>query len=288
MSAENSFSDLPWAETSLIRLTGSDAESFLQGQLTRSITDLSESEQRPAAWCNAQGRVLTTLGVAKFSEGYWLRLPKALCAEITKRLQMFVMRADVKVENYASEYSGYFVTANNAEKSANTNTDQATKLIWPSIHSEGVVTHFESWSKAPACGQESTLAHQRFERCQAEVFQSSAGMFVPHALELQNNHYIDFNKGCYPGQEVIAKSEHRGRVKRQLKRFKLEAIQQKEVPIPGTEVSCSNGPAAAVVEAHRWNDEILVLAVVHESSDIESLQVNSAPLIPIERSLNDV
>lgn len=276
------FSDLPWAQSSLISVVGEDAEAFLNAQVTRNVLNMSSGEKRRGAWCNAQGRVLTTLEIARFDEGFWLRLPRALCPSISKRLKMFVLRSKVELRDYSDELIGEIRGDPQPpnELAEKLTESEPTSIQWEVSTHCGVslVEYYSTANNAEESTKTNTiLAHQRFVQNNPQVFATTSGEFVPHMLGLPDQGFVDFDKGCYPGQEVVAKSQHRGRVKRSIVQLQIEDRMNLE---PGVLVECGSGPNGVVVEAHEWQGRTLIQAVLHEESDQSSLRIGDQPCRP--------
>lgn len=195
----------------LIKVTGSDAESFLHAQLSNSAKGLHKGEVRFAAWCNAKGRVWTLLHYWREGDVFFLRIPADQADASLKRLRMFILRSDVQI-NELNLAATQFMGPEAPERSRN--IDQTLHCIalpgaWP-IH--------EIWSATPYSGDitelpASLLALPRIMAGIPEVFALQREKWIPQMLNLDHLAAIDFKKGCYPGQEIVAKLHYKGGLK---------------------------------------------------------------------------
>lgn len=158
---------------SALRVTGPDALTFLQGQLTNDLDRLEAEDEILAAWCNPKGRVIWFGTVHKVDGGYALSVPAETAADLVNRLTMFRFRARVEFEIVDD---GQVV--------------DPAKLIAGGY---------------PFIGRE-----------QSE-------QFTPHMLNLDLLDAISFDKGCYTGQEVVARTHYKGATKRRTLRFECQA-----------------------------------------------------------------
>ncbi|MGB1580929.1 MAG: YgfZ/GcvT domain-containing protein, partial [Nevskiales bacterium] len=208
----------PQQQHALLRVSGSDAESFLHAQFSNSVTGLRPGEIRFAAWCNAKGRVWTLLHYWQDGGDIILRLPADQVEDTLKRLRMFVLRSDVQLEPL--DWQAVQLLGPDAEKQAEQLLEQvngqsfhvALPAAWP-LH--------EIWSPSalssdsPELPQELT-ALPRILAGIPEVFAKQREEWIPQMLNLDKLGGIDFKKGCYPGQEIVAKLHFKGGLKQRL------------------------------------------------------------------------
>ncbi len=194
----------------VLSVTGDDARDFLHAQLTNDILGLAPERAALAGWCSAQGRLLATFLVIRSPQGYLLQLARDLAPAVAKRLGMFVLRSKVKVtdESAAWVQDGIW------------NADFAQPdVAWK----DGIVTvrvgerryiQIGSNEQPNATEEDWILGEIRAGR----PFISSATQdkFVPQMVNLEKLGGVDFQKGCYPGQEIVARAQYRGAVKRRM------------------------------------------------------------------------
>ena len=162
-----------------VRIDGADAGEFLHGQFTTDVIDLIPGQTGLSAWCDAKGRVIATFILARLDDHFRLVLPDALKDSFVKRLQMYVLRADVNIvpsETHNIPPLPAFLSGMDNDAWETTSIRQGIPWLYP----------------------------------------STSGCFLPQELNLDHLDAVSFTKGCYPGQEIIARLRYRGEVKRRL------------------------------------------------------------------------
>lgn len=210
----------------VIRAHGDDSAAFLQGQLTQDVVLMSDSEARLAAYCTAKGRMVASFVVVKRSPSEFLLLcRKDLLAQTVKRLSMFVLRAKTRLE----DASGQFAVAGLLGPAVATVAGSAGRpwqrvdvgpAILINLYPAGPVAR-ALWL-APTDSTPMSLPALPaglWEYCEvvsgvASMGARSVDAFVPQMLNYESIGGVNFKKGCYPGQEVVARSQFRGTLKR--------------------------------------------------------------------------
>lgn len=210
----------------VIRAAGEDATKFLQGQLTQDVALLGLSEARLAAFCNAKGRMQASFIVFKRSHDEVLLVcSRDILATTLKRLSMFVLRAKAKLSDASAEFSLYGVAGGAIEEIAGSAGPAWTKV---GLDSADLVFLHPGAGQARAlwCAPAGTPAPQvplmdlalwqwlEVQSGIAMVTQPIFEAFVPQMLNYESVGGVSFKKGCYPGQEVVARSQFRGTLKR--------------------------------------------------------------------------
>lgn len=220
----------------MIRASGVDAGSFLQGQLTQDVLLLQPSQARLAAWCSAKGRMLASFWVIKLSsDDFLLILSRDLLEATLKRLKMFVLRAKCELLDVTQQYSllglagSAWTDLANAHKSIANSVDfmraegqieQEIRLFLPAAQLDGqtIPRGLRILPQAPAeLADEAVLnAWSALEVASgiARISKAVSEAFVPQMLNYESVGGVNFKKGCYPGQEVVARSQFRGTLKR--------------------------------------------------------------------------
>ena len=205
----------------LIEASGADAPEFLHGQFTNDVLGLEDGKATLSAWCNPKGRVIATFLLCRSGNRYWLALPQALKAAFLRRLKLYVLRASVNIavadEGLTlagmlgapagqSRAAGVFPVVPPA---AGLNNDLAIVIAAPETLRElrtGPQGNEQAWDAANVRRGIPWLEEQTRER------------FLPQELNLEALGALSYDKGCYPGQEIIARLRYRGEVKRLLRR----------------------------------------------------------------------
>ena len=247
----------------LIIASGEDAQAFLQGQLSNDITRVSRSRAQLAAYCTPKGRVLATLLLWNTEDGYVLELPRELCDSIRKRLQMYVLRSRVQLTDASDQPAVIGLVGPDAAVVVRSELGIALSSDYDVAQSNGltaiglpggrvqviadVVRGVETWDRlARSCvavGEEIWDAHAVAAGIPA-ITAATQDQFTPHMLNLDLVGGVSFDKGCYTGQEIVARTQYLGQVKRRLARFATTAR-----AVPGTPVYADAAPVGLVVNA---------------------------------------
>jgi len=229
LSALQGVSSLP--TLGVIQAQGEDASSFLHNQLSNDVLLLPVGQSRLAAFCSAKGRMQASFIVIKTApDTVLLLLSQDLLAQTLKRLSMFVLRAKVKMSDATSQWQLRGLLGNNALTAAGgagpwqtTVQDGAhTVALYPAVLSDSPIPRALWIAPAghtlPAGSDLPTEVWQWAEVMSGVtlVNQPVFEAFVPQMLNYESVGGVNFKKGCYPGQEVVARSQFRGTLKRRL------------------------------------------------------------------------
>jgi folate-binding protein YgfZ len=226
----------------VLSVTGDDARAFLHAQLTNDVQGLAPDRAALAGWCSAQGRLLATFLVIPSPQGFLLQLARDLAPAVAKRLGMFVLRSKVKVADESDSWTQDGIwDADFQQPEVAWNDRIVTVRV-----GERRFIQMGSTEQPNATEEDWILREIRAGR----PFISSATQdkFVPQMVNLEKLGGVDFQKGCYPGQEIVARAQYRGQVKRRM-------VQMQGAARPGEEF---NG--GTVVDAARG--ELRVVAPV--------------------------
>ncbi|HEY1461393.1 MAG TPA: folate-binding protein [Casimicrobiaceae bacterium] len=219
----------------VLSVAGPDAAAFLQGQLTNDVDSLAVGSWQLAAWCSAKGRVLVVCVVRRLTdESFELLLPGAQVAPIRKRLSMFVLRAKVVIEDRSAATLRFGVGGPSAALALRDALDAVPEgngivdvdgALWQALPgkrflaSAGAPTAMAQWERVGATARraaEPTWTWLRVRSGVARVTAATSDQFVPQSLNLDALDAINFRKGCYAGQEIVARTQYLGRLKERL------------------------------------------------------------------------
>ena len=242
----------------LIRAVGPDAGTFLQGQLTNDVVHLGADAARLAGFCSAKGRLQASFVVWKAAEdAWWLACSADLLASTVKRLSMFVLRARCQLSDATPHGALYGALGDTASAHSQhlspwqVGRDAHGDVVrLPDV--DGVARALLVGWLPDALAPLPTVALDAWRLLEVRsgvptIEASTVDHFVPQMLNYELIGGVDFKKGCYPGQEVVARSQYRGTVKRRTFLFECAAAAQ-----PAQEVYHSLDPlqpAGAVVNA---------------------------------------
>ena len=252
----------PLSHLGVIRATGVDAATFLQGQLTQDVIGMGFDTARLAAFCNAKGRMQASFVVIKRkndggTDEFWLVCSADILAQTLKRLSMFVMRAKVKLTDASSDVvlRGLAGDATLLVAGSALNTwaksdfeGQTTVILYPGAGIQRALWCAPLGTPLPV-GHALPLSVWMWLEVQSGIAMVTLPIFesfVPQMLNYESVGGVSFKKGCYPGQEVVARSQFRGTIKRRA--YVVHGMGQPEV---GQEVfhSGDNEQACGLVAA---------------------------------------
>ena len=216
----------PLPHLGVIRAQGPDAASFLHGQLTQDFALLGPSEARLAAFCTAKGRIQASfIGFKRSPEEIVLVCSRDLLAPVLKRLSMFVLRAKARLSDASDDFQLLGIAGGALDALAPASTtpwsrhelgDASLVQLYPADGQARALWVAPTGTEAPAAPPLS-LESWLLGEVRAGVATVGAAVveaFVPQMLNYESVGGVNFKKGCYPGQEVVARSQFRGVLKR--------------------------------------------------------------------------
>lgn len=227
----------------VIAVRGPDSRKFLQGQLSQDMARLSPERARLAGYHTPQGRALAVLRLLpQGPDDVLMILPRELAASVAARLRKYVLRAKTQLLDESAEWQVYGHT-----------------LSAPGV--AAWADRFVSIEHSGAGGVDAQpppphIAASRWRELDIaaglpQVYAATSEQFVAQMLNLDLLGAIAFDKGCYTGQEIIARAHYRGRVKRRMQRFETRT---EKTLLPGDSLKFENGRALIVVDAVRRAD----------------------------------
>lgn len=243
-----------------IAVTGADARNFLQGQLSFDMRRLTPQRLEVASCNSTQGRVQAVLWLVERSDAIVLVLPASLVDATIARLRKYVLRAKVKIESGAEQFAvcdaGQLPVGDIAR--AHEQRERMSFIRWPGATPRTLAL-------APAAASmatDPTLEHSwHLDDIRAglpQIYPQTQELFVAQMLNLDLLDGISFEKGCYTGQEIIARTHFRGTVKRRMFRFRADCA----APPPATRIVADGARAGEVVDAVATPDGCELLAVI--------------------------
>lgn len=218
-------SQLHLRDWGVIRAQGADATTFLHGQLTQDFALLDREHARLAGFCTAKGRLLATLvGWRGGEDEILLALPAETLAATLKRLSMFVLRAKCKLSDASAEFAVYGLLGTPAAESWTLARDgDAVQIALPGSQRALRVQPAAAPTPAGAAMSPDDWALAEAEAGMDWVRGATVEAFVPQMINFEVLGGVNFKKGCYPGQEIVARSQYRGTLKRRLQVFETDA-----------------------------------------------------------------
>jgi folate-binding protein YgfZ len=263
----------------VLAVRGPDARTFLHAQLTNDVEHLPADHARRAGWCSAKGRLLASFIVIPSTDGFLLQIARDLAPAVAKRLAMFVLRSKVTVVDVSDEFrqlgmwgagtqarlaycglsvpAGDLALARVGDVVAVRMGDERFLVLDPSAQATALEGCLDL---TPGAQSAWTLAEIRAGR--PLIVQATQDLFVPQMVNLEAIGGVDFKKGCYPGQEIVARTQYRGQLKRRMVRARAPAG---VTLMPAQDLFSDESPAQAsgtVVNAAAADEGSELLAVV--------------------------
>jgi folate-binding protein YgfZ len=223
----------PVPHLGVLTVTGKDAAKLLQGQITCNINDITEIKSSLGALCNPKGRVITTFLLVKKADAYLLVLPKELLESVKKRLQMYVLRSDVILTDSSDELCLVGLSYSDAQM----NEPSSPEQLFATTQQENITVNLSSDQNRCLIIAEADNARKLWSEQVKQGFQpensdqwryldilsgipwltvETSEEFIPQMLNLDKLGGISFTKGCYTGQEIVARTHYLGTAKREL------------------------------------------------------------------------
>ncbi|MCE3262296.1 MAG: folate-binding protein [Pseudoduganella sp.] len=227
----------PLTDQGVIAFSGEESASFLHNQLTNDVEHLGLGEVRLAGYCTPKGRMLASFLMWRNEESVYLQLPRAIQPAVQKRLQMFVLRAKTKAADVSDQFVTLALGGGDAEAVLQTWFDVLpAKPYTRMYHPLGTVLRVADAFGSPrylwlASAETASMAASmlkdrllvggneawRLSEIHAGVPQvgpATQEQFVPQMVNFELLGGVNFKKGCYPGQEIVARSQYLGKLKR--------------------------------------------------------------------------
>ena len=277
----------PLTHLTLLRASGDDSAEFLQGQTSNDVRKVNAEHHQLSSYCTPKGRMLALFTLFMRDNDHYLQLPQELQEAVQKRLTMFVMRSAVKLENVGDELPSFGLNGPQAaallskalgscpaEPGDSLTIDGVTMLRRPGEPArficlgaaDKLITLWQTLAPDTRAVGASPWDLLEIRAGIPNISSGSVEAFVPQMVNLQLIDGVNFQKGCYPGQEIVARMQYLGKLKRRMYRMHTDAAQ---LPATGTALyspdSASAQGAGKVVRAAlapEGGSELLVVAEV--------------------------
>ncbi|MCL5669666.1 MAG: folate-binding protein, partial [Gammaproteobacteria bacterium] len=275
---------------------------FLQGQLSNDLSAVSATRAQFSAWCSAQGRVLALMTVFKRGDAYYLQLPREILESTLKRLRLYVLRAQATLTDVSDMLIQIGVAGAQAAEHlkkqfgslpdapyAIMQHEQTSLVRLPSETPRFLLAAPYSaaralWETLSAALTPTGSAPWRLLDIRAglpALYPGTQDQFIPQMLNLDMLGALSFTKGCYPGQEIVARTRHLGEVKR---RLYLASVPSGTAPQPGAALYGREGAQIGQVISAEASpaggfDLLAVLQITQAKPDNAHLGGASGPLL---------
>jgi folate-binding protein YgfZ len=302
----NVFADL--THYGLVSVHGEDAQSFLQGQLTNDLRAVDEQHSQLSGHCNAKGRLLATFRVFRRGDSHYLCLPTEMIENLLKRLRMYVLRARVTLEDASDTFVHLGVSGSDCEEELRDFAGDIPAAMHGVCQDErqlivrvpGIHPSFEIFTDVDQARELWTRLNVRSAPIGAEAWQlldiqagvpmiypKTSEAFVPQMVNLQLVDGVSFRKGCYPGQEIVARMQYLGKLKRRMYKIRIDTD---AAPQPGDDIVSPSDPnqsAGKLVSAAAHPDggyaalAVLQIATVEQNPQLR-LDSGAGPNVTLE------
>jgi hypothetical protein len=287
----------------LISIEGEDSRRFLQGQITADIEQITPNNAKLSAVCNPQGRISSLfLLIARSQQQFLCLMPHELIETTLKTLSKFAVFYKTSLQDVTHEWAVYGVDDDQSEPFAVTHhapspttdaqtepTNNSMTIGWfgnRSICVCPIDVAIQHWNDLP--NTVSDYQHWLAADIQAGIprlYRNTIETFLPHNLNLPELSAVSFNKGCYTGQEVIARMHYKGKLKSHMRYLVGEISEQhQEPPAPGDEIIADNNKMGEVICAAQIGAQWHVLAFckdIIESATKIQCNVENAPILSL-------
>jgi folate-binding protein YgfZ len=267
-------------------VSGRDARTFLQGQLSNDILGLERHPGMLAASCNRQGRVLATMRLAAEGDGVLLVLNAKLAHTLVAQLSAYVLRADVRFEDRSRQLLVAGVIDAEPDARWSQSSAAAAGLAMLVASPRRILLAGERPALEAALAAVPRTVPDDWERVtiadgEPSIMPATAALWMPQMLNLDLIGAVSFSKGCYVGQEVVARAQHLGRVKRRTLRYVGPAD---AMLAPAQALFSGETLAAQVIVAARDDAATQCLAVVElrYCSDLLGARPGGSEFVPAD------
>lgn len=269
MSTQNNFFNL--THLGLLSVSGPQAKKFLQGQLTCHLDEITSTESRLGAHCNPQGRVISLFRIFMHDDHYYLQMPRELISIAIKALEKYAVFFKVTLKDVSDQFKqlGYVSHELTAEPSENNimiicmpGNPARYQLIGEMnnvfLNSQIISNDLRIWKSIDLA------------QFIAEMYPETSEKFLPHDLDLPKLNAVSFTKGCYTGQEIIARMQYKGKLKNHLYLAKIYT----NLPIiRGANIYLDDKICGNIVDFCQIDYNHYELLVIAQEKDIETRKI---------------
>jgi len=255
---------------SVIKVSGDDADEFLQGQMTQSTEVINEDLLHLTSFCNPQGRVVATALIQSWNEHYYLILSSDLIDDLIAWLSRYILRSKVIIgKEEINIYGIGDYEKNNFDKSNIQSSNQSLKVLSIDKNRSIFLSHNDKEEQFQTISKEDWIT-QDIKSGLPLINKINTIKYIPQMLNLDKLNAISFSKGCYTGQEVVARVQHRGKIKQRM--YKL-AIDVNVLLDEKSEIVNIDKKVGSILVSHLNKNKCMALAVINCSAIKDNLTV---------------
>jgi folate-binding protein YgfZ len=271
--SKNSDGIMDLSHLGLLKITGEDAKKFLQGQLTCNIEEISSTQSRLGAHCNPKGRIIFLFLLFYFQNNYYLQMPHEMIPIAIQSLKKYAVFFKVQLHDASGELISIGYSAENLNQFTHPLPENQDETI--QTNDLLIIKILGKKTRYMLCGKIETLSplwkkmisetpyissdHWKcldIEAGLANIYPETSENFLPHELNLHIFNAISFDKGCYTGQEIIARMHYRGKLKNQLQHIMIESA---TLPLRGSDLENTHNPIVDFCKKGKSHYELLII-----------------------------
>lgn len=286
----------------LLAINGPDTAKFLQGQTTCNLKEVDNSHSVAGAYCTPKGRMVSSFHIARMSEDeYLLRMRADIVDSTCATLAKYIVFSKAKQQNASAAYQLFGLAGENARSAIEKTFGRAPDGKWQTVTGAGKIAIqldqqgliYECWvtnEEAAACWQslatDMPAAGSRLwtlltiqQGC-GEICAATVDLFIPQMLNYQQTGAVSFTKGCYTGQEIVARMQYRGKLKRRMYRVSIESVTVaagEELFITGSEQAIGSVVNSVIIDQHS-SEALAVLTNQDVAANASIITANGASI----------
>ena len=246
----------------VLTISGEDAGELLQGQMTQDIRKLEDEKIHITSFCNVQGRVIASAFIQGRNDQYDLILSSEIIDDLENHIKRYVLRSKVVIEQSIEKtFGSYKSDVNEDSKENGSLKNDPERVLILSAQAPKSIDNFISTEEWIRCDIENKIAI---------IDKESSEKFIPQMLNLDILDAVSFSKGCYTGQEVVARVQHRGKIKQRMFKFKTE---NKDIITHGSEIHHESKKVGTVVISELIDNNSIGLAVINSADNESQLNI---------------
>ena len=272
---------------SVVEIKGDDSAEFLQGQMTQDIYSIEDSKASVTSILNPQGRIVSTAFVFKWGESFILILNNEVRDKLITWLSRFILRSRVEItksEDFIfglnQEYAKELCSSLNVEaKDIGFESDESClKTIEADEKRAFLVCKSENFLDGLSIAALSTKDWKMADISAGipTIYKENIEKFIPQMVNLDLINGISFSKGCYTGQEIVARVQHKGRVKQRM--FHITGKANNKKIDSGTAILCEDTKVGTVIESLEDNGQMHALGVIKNDASKKRLVLDGTKI----------
>ena len=246
----------------ILTISGEDAGELLQGQMTQDVRKLEDGKIHITSFCNVQGRVIASAFIQERNEQYDLILSSEIIDDLENHLQRYILRSKVLIEQSDEKtFGAYKSDINEDSKECRSLKNDPKRVLTLSSQVPESIDNFITSEEWIRCDIENSIAI---------IYKESTEKFIPQMLNLDILDAVSFSKGCYTGQEVVARVQHRGKIKQRMFKFITE---NEDLISHGSEIHHESKKVGTVVISELIDNYTIGLAVINSADNESQLNI---------------